>query len=99
MNWLQWLRRGKAVAGRGTYDVLFALAFTVFMVGGTAVVWGALVSDASAVPGFGIVATVVGAYGSWVFGWQDRHEEQRSVVRSLGRGYKRMGHWVRPPKS
>lgn len=97
-RWLRWLRLGRAATGRAPLDVLFALAFVVFLGGVATIAWGVAVSDASAVPGLGIVAAVVGAYGSFIFGVQGARSERRSVLRSLGRGYQRMWHWVRPPR-
>ena len=98
-RWFRWLRVGRSMAGRATFDVLFAVSFLVFVIGVGTLFWGVFVSDASAIPGLGIVAAVAGGYASFVFGVQGARADNRSVVGSLGRGYKRTWHWIRPPRS
>lgn len=70
----------------------------MLLAGGLAtLLWGVFVSDASAVPGLGIVCLVLGAYLCSVFGLDGAREEGRSVRRSLVNGFRQLAHLVRPP--
>lgn len=85
--------------GRRTgFDALFAVSFVVFLGGIATLAWGLLVSDASAVPGLGIVCIVAGGYACSVFGFQGAKAEQRSVPGSLAAGFRQIWHWIRPPR-
>lgn len=79
-------------------DAVFALSFTVALVGIGLTIVGVFVAGPAAVPGIGIVCVVVGGYLAAQFGLRGARDQKRSVVGSLRSGYVQIWHWVSPPK-
>ena len=81
-----------------TFDAVFALSFTVMIVGVGLTFVGVFVAGPAAVPGIGIVCVVVGSFLATQFGLRGAAAQDRSVLGSLWQGYTQIWHWVRPPK-
>lgn len=80
-------------------DALFAVSVTAMIAGLVAAILGILLSESGALPGIGIVGVVVGGYLTTVLRPTGVSKQDRSAVRSIGRGYRHLWHWARPSRS
>ncbi|MFV2038895.1 MAG: hypothetical protein ACC660_01490 [Acidimicrobiales bacterium] len=80
------------------WEALFALSFSVLLAGVITLTWGIALSGPSAFPELGIVLIAIGAYVTAALKPPRPAEGGRSALRTLGRGYVQIWHWIRPPR-
>lgn len=80
-------------------ESVFALSFTVLLIGIVALILGIVLSGPATFPGIGIVLIAAGGYLTSILKPPRDGTGARSWLRALGRGYVHVWHWIRPPRS